>query len=434
MYYLVFIRTKFMTKKLTFSPDENGYLKVETFRSGFFKFQIGLDFEKLKGPLQRVEEAYARFSSMPIVGEVANQLEKMTLVSSVYSTNTIEGADLSETETQEAIDLSPQDAQKESEKRVVNLREAYKLAEYFPKYLFENKLDDEQKQKAKVQGWLKLTIAEKIIVDLHEAITKGLAHEDNVPGQYRNNPKSRKTQVGDKNHGGTYTPPKCLDDIKLLVDAFIAWANSPPVLGLPPLYRAPLLHYYFELIHPFWDGNGRTGRVLEAVTLQTAGYRYAPYAISRYYLDNIDYYFSLFNVCRKRANAGGEFSNTQFVEFHLSGLLNTINRLHDRANDIISVILFSSQVNILYSQKKINARQYTIVNNISYNPEFCDYEKLKIAPWYTSLYINLTERTRKRDFDKLEKLGLVRIVKGKRIEISYATPGIQLAEYPITAK
>lgn len=423
-----------MTKKMTFTPDENGFLKVETFRSGSFKFQIGLDIEKLKSPYQRVEEAYARFSSMPFVGDVANQLEKMTLVTSVYSTNTIEGADLSEAETQEAIDLSPQDAQKESEKRVVNLRETYKLAEDFPQYLFKNILDDEQKQKSTVQGWLRLPIQEKIITDLHEAITKGLAHEDNVPGQYRNNPKTRKTQVGDKNHGGTYTPPKCLDDIKLLVEAFVVWANSPPILELPPLYRAPLLHYYFELIHPFWDGNGRTGRVLEAVTLQAAGYRYAPYAISKYYLDNIDYYFSLFNVCRKLSDAGGEFPNTQFVEFHLSGLLNTINRLHDRANDIISIILFNSQVNIFYSQKKINSRQYTIVNNISYNPELCDQEKLKIAPWYTSLYINLTERTRKRDLDKLVDLGLLKIVKGKRIEISYATPGIQLSEYPVTAK
>lgn len=39
--------------------------------------------------------------------------------------------------------------------------------------------------------------------------------------------------------------------------------------------RAPLLHLYFELIHPFWDGNGRVGRVLEASVLLAAGYQYA---------------------------------------------------------------------------------------------------------------------------------------------------------------
>lgn len=62
---------------------------------------------------------------------------------------------------------------------------------------------------------------------------------------------------------------------------------------MPALIRAPLMHLYFELIHPFWDGNGRVGRVLEATLLQAAGFRYAPFAQTRYYLEHIDAYFTL---------------------------------------------------------------------------------------------------------------------------------------------
>ncbi|MFC2503586.1 MAG: Fic family protein, partial [Cardiobacterium sp.] len=40
--------------------------------------------------------------------------------------------------------------------------------------------------------------------------------------------------------------------------------------GVPALIRAPLVHYYYEIIHPFWDGNGRVGRVLEASILLRA--------------------------------------------------------------------------------------------------------------------------------------------------------------------
>lgn len=73
---------------------------------------------------------------------------------------------------------------------------------------------------------------------------------------------------------------------------------------LERLVRAPLVHYYYEVIHPFWDGNGRVGRVLEATLLLREGFRYAPFAQARYYLDHIHRYYALFNACHKAAEAG----------------------------------------------------------------------------------------------------------------------------------
>ncbi|AUB81043.1 Fic family protein [Candidatus Thiodictyon syntrophicum] len=57
----------------------------------------------------------------------------------------------------------------------------------------------------------------------------------------------------------------------------------------------------YECIHPFWDGNGRVGRVIEASLLLREGFKYAPFAQARFYLDQIDRYFTLFNTCRKAA-------------------------------------------------------------------------------------------------------------------------------------
>lgn len=45
---------------------------------------------------------------------------------------------------------------------------------------------------------------------------------------------------------------------------------------IPALIRVPLVRNYFERIHPFWNGKGRVGRVLEATVLHGAGFRYAP--------------------------------------------------------------------------------------------------------------------------------------------------------------
>jgi Fic family protein len=422
-----------MTTEQTFTPDKDGYLRVETNRSGHFVFQIGLDKQALEIPRLRAEEAYARFSSMPMIADVSNQLEKMSLVTSIHSTNTIEGGELDRRETEELI-MSPKEFKNEAEQRVSNLKEAYDLAAYLADFFFKEGLDKEQQKSAEIQGSINIAISEKIITDLHAEITKNLQHEDNIPGKYRNNPKHRKTKVGDKDHGGEYTPPKCLEDVNILMEAFISWANCEAVMGLPPLLRAPLLHFYFELIHPFWDGNGRTGRVLEALTLQCARYKYAPYAISKFYLNHIDEYFSLFNKCRKLALKKEDFPNTEFVKFHLDGFLSTINRLHDRANIILSKILYSSHVNILFSQKKINSRQYTILNNLPTKTEYEDLETLKNEPWYTALYLNLTNRTAKRDLDRLVALDMIRFLDGrKKIKIKYAKPEIILSESPITS-
>ena len=413
---------------MTFEVTDNGVLTVETNRSGHFTFEIGLNYTELDILKQLAEQAYARFASMPKVGDIANQLERMSVVTSVYSTNTIEGGELSEEETANAIDLDPAHVKKEADQRVVNLKAAYDLAERFPKSLME-KVDN---NKVKMLGTFSLEIHDYMVKDLHEIITANLKHEDNIPGKYRDNPKERKTQVGDKEHGGIYTPPKCLIDIQLLMDAYIVWANSEPVASLPPLYRAPLLHYYFECIHPFWDGNGRTGRVIEAIVLQAANYKYAPYSNAKYYLDNIDTYFSLFNTCRKKALKGEIHPNNEFVKFHLVAMLTTVNRLQDMANHIISKILFDANINHLHTVKTINDRQHTIISQLTANPTIGGKGRLSTQPWYVSLYRNLTDRTKSRDLNKLVELGLVERSKEGSVKLKYAQPGITLSDSPIT--
>jgi len=417
---------------MSYIIDDKGILKVETNRSGPFTFQIGLDQKKLVGYKTLVDHAYACFASMPRVGEMASQLENIAMVSSIYGTNTIEGGELSEKETENTLQLGDQGSKTISQQRVINLRNAYNLVKKIPS-LALSKISYEQRTMARTQGIISLEIHDSMILDLHKKITDGIPHEDNVPGQYRDNPKTRLTKVGNKTHGGEYAPPKCLADVNLLMGAFIEWANSKPVRELPPLYRAPLLHYYFELIHPFWDGNGRTGRIIEAIVLQAARYMLAPYAISKYYLENIDTYYILFNFCRKSASKGQPFPNTEFVKFHLIGMLSTINRLHDNANRIISGLLFEANINNLITNKKINARQQLILSQLNTNPQLGIKNVLSIQNWYKALYRKLTPRTMMRDISNLEELGLLSRTPGGDIRIKYAAQEIELSTYDITS-
>jgi hypothetical protein len=81
-------------------------IRVETSRFGPFAFQIGVDPHEVAMPLQRVTDAQTRFMSSPL-SQVANRLEQEVLVSSIFSTNSIEGGTLTEKETRDALDLDP---------------------------------------------------------------------------------------------------------------------------------------------------------------------------------------------------------------------------------------------------------------------------------------------------------------------------------------
>lgn len=394
----------------TTSNPPKAVKQVDTHRSGPFIFQVGLDLQRLHPLLNRVIDAQKRFRSMPILPDIATSLEKEILVSSIYGTNTIEAGTLSEQETAEALELDVDEVKAEEQRRVTNISSAYKIAENYAEDWANNRIE-------KPTPELPLIIIEDMFRNLHETITQGLSHPHNIPGQYRDNPKGLNTKVGDMEHGGVYTPPKSRDDIETLMHAFIVWINSEEVLGFSPLLRAPLAHYYFERIHPFWDGNGRVGRVIEAMILKAAGFKYAPFAMSRYYLERIDEYFAVFNIARKAEEKKEPEPNTAFVEFFLNGMLTVMNRLHDRANTMIGVLLYGNQLRVLLDNKVINDRQYTIITQLMNIPERLTVTELQRQPWYESLYRKLTDKTRRRDIQGMQDKQLIEIDENKKVRL-----------------
>jgi len=245
------------------------------------------------------------------------------------------------------------------------------------------------------------------IKQIHAAITDGLSHKYNQPGLIRSNPKNIVTHVGDTTHGGRYKPPQYGGDIELLLSHLVIWHDELVTAEIPALIRAPLMHYYFELIHPFWDGNGRVGRVLEATVLRSAGFRYAPFAMARYYMERIDQYFALFNLCRKQADKKTSYPNTPFVLFHLEGMLASINRLHDRVNAIVRLLLFETHIKHLRDTKEINLRQYAILTQVMERGKPFRIDELRRAPWHEALYAKLGDKTKQRDLSRLREQELL---------------------------
>lgn len=380
----------------------NCELKVETDRFGQFTFQVGIDWAGLAVPSQRVEDAHALFIKTPL-NQVASRLEKEVVASSVFGTNTIEGGKLTEDETATALDIDPALVKEVEQRRAVNIKAAYDLSQ----------------KMAATPDW---SLSIDFILDLHRLITQDIPHPDNRPGLVRNNPKERVTYVGDEAHGGRYKPPQYDKDIWRLLEAMIEWHRNLISAEVPALIRAPLVHLYYEQIHPFWDGNGRVGRVIEATLLQAAGYRYAPFALARYYLFNIDEYFALFNACRKAATKKLVAPNSAFVAFHLEGMRQTVNSLHDRVNRLVAMLLYESNIRRALDDKRINVRQYTILSQVLDKGQPQSLDEIRHAPWYASLYLKRNDKTRLRDMHRLREMELIFLDTENRLWPGFIRP------------
>lgn len=97
-----------------------------------------------------------------------------------------------------------------------------------------------------------------------------------------------------------YTPPQHMDDIICLMSRLEAFINNDNTeKPIDPLIRMALLHHQFESIHPFYDGNGRTGRIINVLYLVLTGLLDIPVLyLSRYLVRNKSEYYRLLQYVR----------------------------------------------------------------------------------------------------------------------------------------
>lgn len=95
-----------------------------------------------------------------------------------------------------------------------------------------------------------------------------------------------------------YTPPQDAKAIEKLMTNLVEYINDESLSDLDPLVKMAIIHFQFESIHPFYDGNGRTGRILNILYLVTQGLLDLPVLyLSRHIIRNKgDYYRTLQQV------------------------------------------------------------------------------------------------------------------------------------------
>ena len=132
-------------------------------------------------------------------------------------------------------------------------------------------------------------------------------------------------------NGIVYMPPEA-KDVPWLMRQLIAWINEKDELPAP--IKAGIAHYQYATIHPYYDGNGRTARLLATLILHLGTYGLKGlYALEEYYARNLkDYYDALtvgpsHNYYMGRAEA----DITKWIAYFIEGMATSFEKVRDQA-------------------------------------------------------------------------------------------------------
>lgn len=141
-----------------------------------------------------------------------------------------------------------------------------------------------------------LPLSLRLIREMHERLMRGVRGETQTPGEFR---KSQNWigPPGSTLMEATFVPPP-VDEMMVALDAFEKYLHADS--RYPPLVRMALIHYHFEAIHPFLDGNGRIGRLLVSLLLCAEGLLPQPmlYLSAFFEKHRNEYYHLLLSVSR----------------------------------------------------------------------------------------------------------------------------------------
>ncbi len=139
-------------------------------------------------------------------------------------------------------------------------------------------------------------LCNRLICEMHYKLLQGVRGKHKTPGELR---RSQNWIGGTKPSDALYVPPTISDMPELMSD-FEKFINNNQI-KVPHLIKIALLHYQFETIHPFLDGNGRIGRLIIPLYLLSKGVLDKPcFYISDYFEKNRNAYYEALDRVRTK--------------------------------------------------------------------------------------------------------------------------------------
>jgi Fic family protein len=170
-----------------------------------------------------------------------------------------------------------------------------------------------QVEKWAAQG---VSITEKMIQTLH-ALVMANGKGNAKPSAYRD---GQNVILDGRTKAIVYMPPEA-KDVKNLMTGMVNWINKNAEVPCPII--AGIAHYQFATIHPYYDGNGRTARLLTTLILHLGGYDLKGlYSLEEYYARNLGAYYEAISIGESHNYYMGraEADITKWVEYFVEGM------------------------------------------------------------------------------------------------------------------
>jgi Fic family protein len=193
-------------------------------------------------------------------------------------------------------------------------------------------------------------LTNKTILEIQETLEGNNAGFRKLPGTALKN-----TQTGET----VYLPPQDQNEILRLMTNLEQFINDPELSDYDPLVKMAIIHFQFESIHPFYDGNGRTGRILNILYLVLTGLQKLPilYLSSHIIRNKPDYYRLLQGV---RENGDWE----SWISYMIQGVENTAKETIVLIEEL--KILMAEMKNKLRDNYKFYSQE--LLNNLFAHP------------------------------------------------------------------
>lgn len=335
-------------------------------------------------------EAYVKaINNTPILPHHYGQLMNVALMKGAQATTAIEGNTLSDEEVQKIMNNQKLPPSKEYQAiEVGNILTAF------------NELLSEIVN-ANVDHFISVDLLKRF----HKMVGQNLGeHFSAIPGQLRNSDVIV----------GRY---RCPDyrDVPVLLERLCQWLREEFKYGQAEqsfsevVVQAIVSHVYIEWIHPFGDGNGRTGRLVEFYILLRGGNPdISSHILSNYYnLTRTAYY-------RQIEKATESKNLSDFIEYALlgfrDGLVQTLEVIQKSQFQNTWQKLIYDKFDAIRqgSREDVFRRQRTLALEMPFDKEFTFSQVSSLTVQLAKQYTGVTEKTVQRDVEKLIELELVR--------------------------
>lgn len=237
-----------------------------------------------------------------------------------------------------------------------------------------------------------LPFSSRLIRQTHKILLQGVRGEHKLPGEYR----SSQNWIGGASISDAVFVPPIHTSLPDLMSDLEKFANDD-LNPLPDLIKIAIIHYQFETIHPFLDGNGRVGRLIITLYLVSKGILKQPIL---YLSDFFERHRTLYYDNLMRVRTHNDLN--QWLRYFLTGVIETAKK---GVNTFDAILQLQRQIEVkINSLGKKSKEAGKIVSYLYQNP-IVDAQKMS----------EITDRSLKTVYNliaELENIGIIKEITG----------------------